>query len=133
LGVRHLSAIGEWKTDMQDFKKLVVWQKSHQLTVAIYQATKNFPAEERYGLVSQIRRSCASVPTNIAEGCGRGSNRELAHFSQVAMGSASELEYQLLLARDLRYLTPESYQELNDRLLEVKRMLYAFIQKLKKS
>lgn len=86
---------------MKDFRKLKVWEKSHQLTLAIYENTSSFPQSELYGLTSQIRRSAYSIPTNIAEGSGRGSDAELARFLTIAMGSASELEYQLQLACEL--------------------------------
>jgi four helix bundle protein len=89
---------------MKNFRELKVWGKSHQLTLAVYKATTTFPREEEYGLTSQLRRACASVPANIAEGCGRGSEADFARFLQIAMGSASELEYHLLLARDLNLL-----------------------------
>jgi four helix bundle protein len=107
---------------MQDFKKLAVWQKSHELTLRIYGLTAGFPREEMYGLASQIRRAAASIPANIAEGCGRGSNADLARFLQIALGSASELEYHLLLTRDLDYISAE-HQVVSERVSEVKRML----------
>ena len=94
---------------MQDFKKMAVWQKSHALTLALYQATISFPRDEMYGLTSQLRRAGSSIPANIAEGCGRNGNAELARFLYIAMGSASELEYHLLLARDLGYLAEQTY------------------------
>lgn len=81
---------------MKDFRDLKVWEKAHRLTLDIYKATSAFPRDEHYGPTSQIKRSCTSIPANIAEGCGRRSNAELAHFLQIAMGSASELEYHLL-------------------------------------
>jgi four helix bundle protein len=89
---------------MQDFGSLQVWGKGHQLTLAVYKATAAFPNEELYGLTSQIRRACASIPANIAEGWGRSGKTELGRFLQVFMGSASELEYHLLLAHDLGFL-----------------------------
>jgi four helix bundle protein len=89
---------------MRDFRELKVWHKSHQLTLDIYTATRGFPREEVYGLTSQFRRSSASIPANIAEGCGRTGDAELARFMLIAMGSASELEYHLLLAHDLGFL-----------------------------
>ena len=92
---------------MRDFRELKVWQKGHLLTLDVYGATKSFPREERYGLTSQVRRSCTSIPANIAEGCDRTGDTELARFLQIAMGSASEFEYHLLLARDLDYLSPK--------------------------
>ena len=115
---------------MRDFKELNVWQKSHSLTLAVYKATKTFPKEEMYGLTSQIRRSCASISANIAEGCGRRGEAELARFLQIAMGSASELEYHLLLSCDLGFLKTYDYQQLVNELLEVKKMLATFIKKL---
>ena len=86
---------------MKDFRNLVVWQKSHKLTLDVYEATRKFPKEELYGLVSQLRRACSSIPCNIAEGCGRRGNGEFHRFLQIATGSASEVEYQLLLAHEL--------------------------------
>ena len=94
---------------MKDFRELKVWEKSHQLTLAVYKATTKFPKDEMYGLTGQIRRSCASIPANVAEGCGRGGDAELARFLQIAMGSASELEYHLLLSRDLNFLDITEY------------------------
>ena len=115
---------------MRDFRKLKVWEKAHHLTLQVYRITKNFPSDERFGLTVQLRRAAASVPTNIAEGCGRDSERELARFMSIAAGSASEVEYQLLLACDLNYIQDEKYRELNQQVNEVKRMLNSFIQKL---
>jgi four helix bundle protein len=109
---------------------LTVWEKSHQLTLDVYRATRPFPQEELYGLTSQLRRSVASISANIAEGCGRGGDAELRRFLQIAMGSASETEYHLLLARDLHYLEEALYQRLNDQTCEVKRMLASLIGKL---
>ena len=108
---------------MQDFKRLEVWKKSHSLTLEIYRITSRFPRSELYGLTSQIRRSASSVPANIAEGCGRYGNAELTRFLRIAMGSASELEYHILLAHDLNYIATEDYDEISKRLIEVKRML----------
>ncbi len=115
---------------MRNFRELKVWEKAHQLTLSVYKATKIFPKEELYGLTSQMRRSCASIPANIAEGCGRKGSAELARFLQIAMGSASELEYHLLLAYDLDLLEGKNYESLSSKLTEIKRMLTAFIQKL---
>ena len=116
---------------MKDFRKLKVWEKAHQLTLSIYRATRGFPAEERYGETAQIRRASSSVPGNIAEGCGRGTDADFAHFLQMAMGSASELECRLLLARDLEWLDAESHQTLEAQATEVKRMLASLIRKLR--
>lgn len=115
---------------MKGFYQLKVWEKAHQLALSIYQRTSHFPADERFGLTLQIRRAATSVPTNIAEGCGRSGDRELARFLGIAAGSASELEYQLLLARDLRYLDQDTYQILTKQVIEVKPMLSVFLEKL---
>jgi four helix bundle protein len=116
---------------LRDFRKLLVWEKAHKLMLMVYRATEGFPKEEIYGLTTQMRRASASVPTNIAEGCGRGGDAEMARFFQIAMGSASELEYQLLLSHDLGLLEVPAYERLNNDLVEVKRMLNTFIQKLR--
>lgn len=116
---------------MQDFRKLGVWQKAHQLALSIYHKTSSFPKAELYGLSSQIRRCCTSIPSNIAEGCGRNGNAELGRFLQIGFGSACELEYQLLLAHDLKFLKDEDYSQLNDQVGEVKRMLTSLIKKVK--
>ena len=116
---------------MKDFRKLKVWQKAHHLTLKVYEATRGFPREELYGLTGQMRKSSSSVPMNIAEGCGRGSDLEFGRFLQIAMGSASELEYQLILARDLTYFDETEYEDLDRDTAEVKRMLARLIGKLK--
>jgi four helix bundle protein len=108
-----------------------VWDKGHRLTLAVYKATARFPKDELYGLTSQMRRASASIPANVAEGCGRTGKAELGRFLQVAMGSASELEYHLLLARDLGMIDDSEYKSLEGQVVEVKRMLGAFIGKLK--
>ena len=115
---------------MKDFRQLKVWQKAHQLTLAIYQVTASFPREEIYGLTAQMRRAAASIPANLAEGCGRNSDAELARFSSIAAGSASELEYHLLLARDLNLIQLNDYPLLAEQIVEIKRMLTVFVQKL---
>jgi four helix bundle protein len=116
---------------MRDFHSLKVWHKAHQVTLRVYTATKRFPKDELYGLTSQVRRSATSIPTNVAEGCGRSGEAELARFLNIAMGSASELEYQLLLARDLKLLDSDEHQSLSGDVIEVKRMLTSLVQKLK--
>ena len=115
---------------MQDFRSLKVWEKAHALTLDIYRVTRPFPAEEQYGLTSQLRRASASVPANIAEGCGRGTPNELARFVQIAQGSASEVEYHLLLAHDLGYLSPTDHHRLEAATVEVKRMLTGLVKTL---
>jgi four helix bundle protein len=115
---------------MKDFRELKVWEKAHAMTLSIYRATSGFPREETYGLTSQMRRACISIPANIAEGCGRNGDAELARFLRIAMGSASELEYHLLLASDLRFLQKTEYDKLVSDITEVKRMLASLILKL---
>ena len=114
---------------MQDFRQLKVWQKAHELTMAVYRATARFPREELFGLTSQIRRSSVSIPANIAEGCGRVTHNDFSRFLTIAMGSASELEYHLLLSNDLRHLDKSKFEELVARTTEVKRMLAGLIKK----
>ena len=116
---------------MRDFRSLAVWDKAHQLALRIYQATQNFPQEELYGLTSQIRRAAVSISANIAEGCGKDTEAELARYMQISMGSASELEYHLLLAKDLGYLDEMEYTIVNEKVVEVKRMLAPFIKRLR--
>ena len=111
---------------VRDFRKVRAWDKAHALTLDVYRMTIGFPDCERYGLVSQIRRACSSIPTNIAEGCGRGSDKELARFIDIATGSASEVEYQLQLARDLEYIGEESHINLTNKVTDIRRMLVAF-------
>jgi four helix bundle protein len=118
------------RVHMKDFRELKVWQKAHDLTLAVYRVTRDFPREELYGLTSQIRRASASIAANLAEGCGRNGDAEFARFCSIAMGSASELEYHLLLARDLKLFKPGDYDDLEPRVTELKRMLTALFQKL---
>ena len=116
---------------MRDFRNLKVWEKAHLLTLALYKATATFPQAERYGLTSQMRRAAVSIAANIAEGCGRSGATEFAHFLNVAMGSASELQYHLILARDLNLLNKQNHEMLEQQVTETKRMLTSLIQKLK--
>ncbi|MGI9455056.1 MAG: four helix bundle protein [Aeoliella sp.] len=104
---------------MQDFRNLKVWEKSHKLTLDVYQATGRFPEDERYGLTSQLRRACVSTPANIAECCGRKGGADFARYVNIAAGSASEADYHLLLARDLNYLPDETYKPLFAQVSEV--------------
>ena len=116
---------------MRDFKQLNFWKRSHSLTLSIYRLTKtSFPKEEMFGLTSQIQRSSSSIPTNIAEGCGRNTNPDFRRFLIIATGSSSELEYQLLLARDLGYITEIIFKELSNEVIEIRKMLYSYIQTL---
>lgn len=115
---------------MKNFRDLLVWEKAHRLTLSAYKLTATFPKEERYGLTSQIRRCAVSIGTNIAEGCGKRGNGEFQRFLNIATGSASELEYEFLLARDLGFVRAEEYSELEHQVTEVKRMLAALIRKV---
>ena len=116
---------------MKDFRHLKVWEMAHKLTLELYRVTASFPREELYGLTSQLRRAARSIPANIAEGCGRNTDREFSQFIQIAMGSASEPEYHLLLARDLGFLSPENYQALNAKIIEVKKMLASLLKTIR--
>ena len=115
---------------MQDFKKLDVWKRSHELALMVYKLSASFPREEVYGLTSQLRRA-ASVPANIAEGCGRDSPLDFAHFLDIAFGSASELEYHLILAKDLGFLTAEDHESAANEVSGTKRMLSPLIQRIR--
>ena len=115
---------------MKDFRSLKVWEKAHSFTLEIYGLTRLFPKEELYGLTSQIRRASSSIPTNIAEGCGRGSDADFKRFLQIAFGSASETEYLLLLSKDLKYADSSKMEILNENIIEIKKMLSSLIQKI---
>ena len=113
---------------MQDFRNLEVWSKAHKLTLDVYRLTEHFPRTEVFGLSSQLRRAAASIATNLAEGCRR-TQGEFGRFLQIAFGSACEVEYQLLLSRDLGFITAEAYDKINAMLLEVKRMLHGLLKR----
>lgn len=115
---------------MQDYRKLRVWKDAHSLTLEVYRATRSFPKEERYGLTSQIRRAATSVPSNIAEGCGRATNRDFAHFLRIARGSSNEVDYLLELSKDLEYLEAAVFADLSKRVDDIKRMLFGLIGKV---
>jgi four helix bundle protein len=115
---------------VSDYRKLIVWQHAHGLVLTVYQATTAFPEEEMYGLTTQTRRAANSVPANIAEGTGRGTQAELARFCRIACGSLNELEYHLLLARHLGYLCGESHKALEEKIVALRRLLTKFIQSL---
>lgn len=116
---------------MKSFRELQVWRKAHEITMAVYAITRTFPNDERYGLTSQLRRSASSIGSNIAEGCGRRSDGEMARFLQIARGSACEVEYQVLLARDLRYLHDHEFSRLSRQADELQRMLTALIHRFR--
>jgi len=118
---------------VRNFRDIQVWHKAHDLTLKVYKVTKSFPREETYGLTNQMRRASYSIPTNIAERCGRDSNIELGRFFTIAMGSASELEYTLLLSRDLGYVKGKDYEDLNAAVTEIKRMLATYLKKIRTS
>jgi four helix bundle protein len=116
---------------VQDFRNLDVWNKAHKITLEIYRLTESFPKSEVFGLSSQVRRAASSVATNLAEGCGR-TQPEFGRFLQIAFGSACEVEYQLLLARDLGFLASQSYEGINADVIQVKRMLNALLKRIQR-
>lgn len=116
---------------MQNYKDLKVWAKAHQLTLKIYSLSKGFPKEELYSLTNQLRRSISAIPANIAEGCGKNSQKDLGNYLNIALGSANEAEYFLLLSRDLEYLTLDEHDALNDNINEIKAMLISLISKVR--
>jgi four helix bundle protein len=115
---------------MKDFRDLRVWAKAHGLTLELYRIRSAFPRNELYGLTSQIRRCSVSIGANIAEGCGKRGNNEFQRYLQIASGSASELDYHLLLSKDLGFLREADYRDLAKSLLEVRKMLTALLQKV---
>ena len=117
---------------MQDFKKLDVWRRSHELTLMVYRVTTAFPKNERFRLTSQIRRCAVSIPANIAEGCGRGTSADMARFLQISMGSACELEYYAILAQDLEITARDDSDRLIEEVVAIKRMLSALIRRVRK-
>lgn len=115
---------------MRDFIKLEVWKRSHALTLSIYQITKLYPKDGLFGLTSQMRRSSSSIPTNIAEGCGRNSNAQLKQFLAIAAGSSSELEYQLILSEDLQYISEATFSTLHEEIVQVRKMIFGYSNQL---
>ena len=115
---------------MKNFRDLQVWEEAHVLALESYRVTNDFPKAEIFGLTSQIRRATVSIAANIAEGCGKRGNGEFQRFLNIATGSASELEYHFLLARDLRFLSEAIYERMNALVVEVKRMLSALVRKV---
>ncbi len=116
---------------MQNFKELKVWEKAHQITLDIYKTSAKFPKEEIYSLTNQLRRASASIPANIAEGCGKNTQADLANFLNIALGSANETEYFLILSKDLDYLTEEQFSVLSKSINEIKAMLINLIGKVR--
>ena len=115
---------------MRDFRKYNVWQESHFFTLEVYQATKEFPKEELFGLTSQLRRAVSSIPTNFAEGCGSNSEKEFARYLNIAIASSSEVEYLLLLTKDLKFLSIEAHQVLEEKVIQIRKQIYQLRLKL---
>jgi four helix bundle protein len=115
---------------MKDFRNLKVWERAHSLTLTVHKASGQFPREELFGLTSQMRRCSASIGANIAEGCGKYGNNEFQRYLQIASGSASELDYHLLLARDLGFFEERDYRRLAGELLQLRKMLTSLLQKV---
>lgn len=118
---------------MRDFKKLKIWKKSHDLTLELYHKTNCFPKDELYGLSSQIRRAASSIPANIAEGSGRETIKELIRYIIIARGSAFELEYFIILSHDLKLIDHDTFQDLNLKIIELKKMLSGYARKMSES
>jgi len=116
---------------MRNYRDLLVWEKAHKLTLAVYKITLLFPKEERYGLTGQVRRASASIAANLAEGCGRRSDGEMARYVQIAMGSGAELSYHFLLAKDLGFVPNAQYESLSADVNEITRMLSSLSGKLR--
>jgi four helix bundle protein len=117
---------------MKDYKKLVVWEKSHKIVLELYKLTKSFPVEERFNLVNQFRRSGISIPTNIAEGCGKFTQSDFVSYLQIALGSTQETEYLCFLSYELNYIDKTSYEKIDREIGEVKAMLISLIKKIRK-
>lgn len=117
---------------MRNYENLVVWQKAHKLVLLIYSATQGFPNEERFGLTSQIRRAATSTPTNIAEGCGKSTQKDFAHYLDIAFASMQEVQYLTFLSFELKYLDALAYSTLDNYITEVKAMLVGLIRKVRK-
>ena len=118
---------------MKDFRKLTVWEKAHAFVLLLYKETQAFPSSEQFGLTSQLRRASVSIPSNIAEGGGRNTDAELRRFCEIAMGSASEVEYQIFLCEELGFLSGDQHSLLNSSLVDCKRMLSNFTQTLQQA
>ena len=116
---------------MQDYKELLVWQKSHLLVISIYKSLLGFPKDETFNLISQLKRASTSIPTNIAEGTGRFTQKDFASFLQIALGSSHEVEYLILLSKDLGFLNIELYDIHSQQINEIKAMLISLIKKVR--
>ena len=115
---------------MRNYKDLLVWQKAHALTLDLYRVTETFRRKEMFGLTSQIRRAASSIGANLAEGCGRRSDGEMSRYVRISMGSASELDYHLVLTSDLKFIEKKEFAELDSKLSEVRRMLTGLLEKI---
>lgn len=113
---------------MRNYQDLQVWKKAHDLTLELYRVSQRFPREEIYGITGQLRRAAVSIGANLAEGCGRRTSTELARFVRIALGSASELDYHLLLSRDLGFMSSDDLTSSTAKLTEVRKMLTSFLQ-----
>ena len=116
---------------MHNFKELKIWQLSRQLVKEVYELTSTFPLEEKYGLISQIRRCVVSIPTNVAEGCGRKTNKDFSHFLNISLGSAYELETLLTLSLDLQFISNEQHEAFSIQLSEIQKMIFGLIKTLR--
>jgi four helix bundle protein len=117
---------------MKDYKKLQVWRKAHELVILIYKVTRKFPKEEKFNLISQMRRAATSSPTNISEGCGKYTQRDFANYLQTSQGSTQEVEYLVFLSYELGYLTENEFKQCDQKASEVKAMLISLITKIRK-
>jgi four helix bundle protein len=117
---------------MHNFKELKVWKAGIELTKVIFQVTRSFPTEERYGLTYQIIRSAISIPSNIAEGCGRISNKDFKHFLTIALGSSFELETQIIIAKEFNYINEEELNDISSQIIEIQKMIYGLQKSLDK-
>lgn len=115
---------------MLNFQNLTIWQKAHALVLEVYALTAQFPKEELFGLTSQMRRSASSVPTNIAEGCGRSTKPDLKRFLVISMASVSELEYQFILAKDLKYCSDEQFRLFSEKIIALRKMIFSYHRKI---
>jgi four helix bundle protein len=117
---------------MRDFKDLLIWQRSHEFTLKIYKITSQFPGDERFGIISQLRRAVSSIPANIAEGAAFESKKVLKNHLNSSLGSASEVEYFIILSKDLKFISEKVFNELNLEIIEIKKMINKFIQQINK-
>jgi four helix bundle protein len=117
---------------MQNYKDLIVWKKAHALVLYVYKLTIDYPKVEQFNLTSQLRRAATSIPTNLAEGCGKYTQSDLANYLQTALGSSNEVEYLALLSYELGYMKDDSFKNMASQVNEVKAMLISLIKKIRK-